>query len=227
MEFFTSLMFQAECCLRLLLAASCGLVIGYERKNRLKEAGIRTHMIVAIGAALMMVISKYGFFDLAVINNSMFRVDNARLAAQVISGIGFLGAGMIFVRNRSITGLTTAAGIWTTAGIGMAIGAGLYLLGFVCTGLVLGTEYWLHGRNLGNIPDSCYLTLRVYEDKGTVEDVVRVIQELGSQVLELSVAHKKNGLMRLDVCIRVPSGVQRYEIVEKLEHTPFIAEIGE
>ena len=116
---------------RVVIAGLCGIIIGYERKSRAKEAGIRTHCIVACAAALMMIVSKYGFADLA---NDAFGtkgVDPARIAAQVVSGVGFLGAGMIFVQRQTIKGLTTAAGMWATAGIGMAIGAGMYLIGIM------------------------------------------------------------------------------------------------
>ena len=105
--------------LDLLLSVLLGFVIGYERKLRSKEAGIRTHTIVCFGAALMMVISKHAFDGSA---------DSARVAAQIVSGVGFLGAGMIVYRQHEVHGLTTAAGVWATAGIGMACGAEQYIL---------------------------------------------------------------------------------------------------
>ena len=131
------LVYQGELVSRIILAACIGYFIGYERKNREKSAGMRTHAIVCMGAALMMVVSKYGFKDIP-------DYDASRVAAQIVSGVGFLGAGMIFVRNNAVNGLTTAAGIWTTAGVGMAIGAGAYFIG-VCSGiLVLFTQILLH-----------------------------------------------------------------------------------
>ncbi len=122
--------------MRLLIAAACGLIIGIERKTRLKEAGLRTHTIVAIGSALMMLVSKHGFADTG--------GDTARVAAQIVSGIGFLGAGMIFYKREALHGLTTAAGIWATAGIGMAIGAGMLVLGGVATAIVVFVQIMLH-----------------------------------------------------------------------------------
>ena len=99
------IIFQGEFALRILLAGLLGAAIGFERKNRNKLAGVRTHAIVALGAALIMVVSKYGFYD-------MDKFDASRVAAQIVSGVGFLGAGIIFVRNNnSVSGLTTAAGI--------------------------------------------------------------------------------------------------------------------
>lgn len=124
---------------RLVVAALCGFCIGYERKTRSKEAGIRTHTIVCIAAALMMIISKYAFGDLG--EN---RFDGSRVASQVVTGIGFLGAGMIFYKRDILQGLTTAAGIWATAGIGMALGAGLYVVAIVATALVLGIQIIMH-----------------------------------------------------------------------------------
>ena len=99
----------------ILVAVVLGFAIGYERKLRFKEAGIRTHTIVCVGSALIMVVSKYGFGDSA-------EADAARVAAQIVSGIGFLGAGIIVYRRHEIHGLTTAAGVWATAGVGMAAG---------------------------------------------------------------------------------------------------------
>ena len=119
----SSFEFQMVCAVRLILASCCGLCIGIERTNRLKDAGIRTHLIVCMGAALMMLVSKYGFFDVSPLTE-FFKADVSRVASSVVAGVGFLGAGIIFERNRSVTGLTTAAGIWTTAGIGMAMGGG-------------------------------------------------------------------------------------------------------
>ncbi len=132
---------------RIIIAGICGIIIGYERKSRSKEAGIRTHFIVASAAALIMIVSKYGFFDLilkAVIEGVDIRLDPSRVASCIVSGVGFLGAGMIFVQKNTVRGLTTAAGIWATAGIGMAIGAGLYLTGIIFTGIIFLAQIILH-----------------------------------------------------------------------------------
>lgn len=114
--------------LRLLLAGFLGALIGAEREYRAKVAGTRTHLLVAIGAALMMIVSRYGFEG---------QGDPSRVAAQIVSGIGFIGAGAIMVNRHAVHGLTTAAGIWVAAGIGMAIAAGLYAVGIASTVLSL------------------------------------------------------------------------------------------
>lgn len=111
---------------RIVLATLCGCAIGYERTSRNKSAGIRTHAIIALGSSMFMIISKYAFFDVST-------ADGARVAAQIVSGIGFLGAGVIFVKDDLIQGLTTAAGMWTTSGIAACIGAGLIFIGVFAT----------------------------------------------------------------------------------------------
>lgn len=130
----------AELVLRIVIATVCGSVVGLERSWRFKNAGIRTHSMVACTAALLMIVSKYGFADLS--NGDVFFPgvrggDPARIAAQVVSGVSFLGAGIIY-RDRNFTtrGLTTAAGIWAVSGIGLAVGSGMYLIGIFTTVLL-------------------------------------------------------------------------------------------
>lgn len=127
-----TIMQQLEICLRLFVAFIIGGMVGLERSKRFKEAGIRTHIIVCFTAALIMVISKYGFADMTYGKGMEFfgsrGADAARVAAQAVSGISFLCAGVIFKDGSNIKGLTTAAGIWFTAGVGLAIGAGMYLI---------------------------------------------------------------------------------------------------
>lgn len=121
--------------LRLFVAGAMGVLIGLEREYRAKEAGYRTHFLVALGSALMMIVSQYGFTE--VLKTDLIRVDPSRIAAQVVSGIGFIGAGTIILQKQIVRGLTTAAGIWATSGIGLAVGAGMYAIGIAATLLVL------------------------------------------------------------------------------------------
>lgn len=122
--------------LRLFVAGMMGVAVGLEREYRSKEAGYRTHFLVALGSALMMIVSQYGFDDVLV--TDLVRLDPSRVAAQVVSGIGFIGAGTIILLHKQIVrGLTTAAGIWATSGIGLSIGAGMYFVGIAATILVL------------------------------------------------------------------------------------------
>lgn len=134
---------QLNFCLRIIAAAMCGCLIGYERSRRSKGAGVRTHMIIALSSALMMVVSKYGFVDMV---RAGFNADASRIAAQIVTGIPFLGAGVIYVKQNqsSVQGLTTAAGILATCGIGMAFGSGLYLIAVFGTILLLFSQFLLH-----------------------------------------------------------------------------------
>lgn len=134
---------QLNFCLRILASAMCGCLIGYERSRRSKGAGVRTHMIIALSSTLMMIISKYGFFDMLKLG---YNADASRIAAQIVTGIPFLGAGIIYVRRNqsSVQGLTTAAGILATCGIGMAWGAGLYIIAIFATLLLMLLQFVLH-----------------------------------------------------------------------------------
>lgn len=121
--------------LRLLVAGILGAIIGLDREYRAKEAGYRTHFLVSLGSALIMIVSQYGFQD--IIQENSVSLDPSRVAAQVVSGIGFIGAGTIILQKQIVRGLTTAAGIWATAGIGLAVGAGMYTISIAATLLTL------------------------------------------------------------------------------------------
>ncbi len=139
---------EYEFILRIFVAAILGGLIGLEREYRSKEAGFRTHFLVALGSALFMIVSAYGFSEINLVEPQ--RWDVSRIAAQVVSGIGFIGAGTIIFRKTEnmVSGLTTAAGLWVTAAMGLACGGGMYMLSIVSTLLVLvGLEafnYFLH-----------------------------------------------------------------------------------
>ncbi len=163
--------------LPLLISVILGFAIGLERKYRLKEAGVRTHTIVCLGSALMMVVSKHAFSGLA---------DPSRVAAQIVSGIGFIGAGMIVYRQHEVRGLTTAAGVWTTAGIGMACGSGeLYWFAIGATVLMIAVQCLLH------MPFRIFSTKRTYSVK--IEFVQTVDENL--QIKELFGTDRFNKLV--------------------------------
>ena len=126
---------------RIVIAGLLGGIIGAEREFRAKIAGTRTHLLVAVGAALMMIVSRYGFDG---------QGDPGRVAAQIVSGIGFIGAGAIMVNKHAVHGLTTAAGIWVAAGIGMAVASGMYAIGIATTLIsLIGLEVfgWIFRRH--------------------------------------------------------------------------------
>ena len=129
------MMLNVDFMLRLLVAGILGAIIGLDREYRAKEAGYRTHFLVSLGSALIMIVSQYGFQE--IIKENSVTLDPSRVAAQVVSGIGFIGAGPIILQKQIVRGLTTAAGIWATAGIGLAVGAGMYAIGIATTVLTL------------------------------------------------------------------------------------------
>ena len=142
-----------ELLLRLVIAALLGSIIGIERERLAWVAGLRTHMLVSVGSALTMIVSAYGFSD--VVGQNHVALDPSRIAAQVVSGIGFLGAGTILLRQDTIRGLTTAASLWTVAGIGLAVGGGMYVAAIGSTVLIflilagikpLERRFWTHSR---------------------------------------------------------------------------------
>ena len=129
------MMLNFDFVLRLLVAGILGAIIGLDREYRAKEAGYRTHFLVSLGSALIMIVSQYGFQE--IIKENSVTLDPSRVAAQVVSGIGFIGAGTIIFQKQIVRGLTTAAGIWATAGIGLAVGAGMYVIGIATMVLTL------------------------------------------------------------------------------------------
>lgn len=200
-----SLWQYAEFFVRILVACVCGACIGFERSKRFKEAGIRTHIIVCCAAALTMIVSKYGFADLTDPAGRAFNgtrgADPARVAAQIISGVSFLGAGIIFRNGTSIKGLTTAAGIWATAGIGLAIGSGLYVIGMFATAVVAVLQIIMHKYTMGvdsmiigqmhctvGNPDAFRTALNEYVEKNKMQVIASRImfQEDGTTTYDLT-----------------------------------------
>ena len=176
---------ELEIMLSLLLSIALGFIIGLERKYRLKEAGIRTHTIVCFGSALMMVVSKNAFGADA---------DAARVAAQIVSGIGFIGAGMIVYRQHEVRGLTTAAGVWATAGIGMACGSTerlMYLVAVGATVLMVSVQFILH------LPYPFFSTRKTYSVKiefvQTVDENLQIKELFGTDRFNKLVITRENG----------------------------------
>ncbi len=163
------------------------MVIGVEREIQQKSAGLRTHTLVGVGAALFMLISKYGFND--ILEPGRIVLDPSRVAAQIVSGVGFLGAGLIFVRRDSVRGLTTAAAVWVTAAIGAACGAGLIVLGVAatCIYLIVATVFPKLSRQLPH-SSSVISVLRVrYPDgKGVLREVLALATTRGFAISEIS-----------------------------------------
>ena len=198
-----------ESLLRLALAAALGGLIGVEREIREREAGLRTHMLVALGSALFTIVSAYGFHAFLASGQSVVRADPTRIAAQIVTGIGFLGAGAIIRQGLSIRGLTTAATLWVVAAIGLAAGAGYYSAAVITTGLVLFSLWPLRlaaykmlrryraaeGRLLVELPAGASPGAVIDEVERSVAriETIEVSQEGDRRRLELDVELPKDG----------------------------------
>ncbi|MDO5408739.1 MAG: MgtC/SapB family protein [Eubacteriales bacterium] len=180
---------------RILGAAVCGILIGYERRSQNKVAGIRTHAILAVGAALMVVISKYGFGDAG-------SYDGSRIAAQIVSGVGFLGTGLIFVKHDNITGLTTSAGIWTTAGIGMAIGAGMFLIGFSTAFLVILLQKIFHRNSFFNKTSwNQGMTLEIKNGEEPIKRIKNILKKYDADVISVNRHFENEEIIKIQLNI--------------------------
>lgn len=168
--------------LSVTLACICGYAIGYERKAHNKQAGIKTHIIVALTATLMMILSKEAFLDTP-------EYDTSRIAAQIVSGISFIGGGIIFMRDKRVSGITTTAGIWATAGIGMAIGAGFWILGTLCSVIVVVIQLLTHKSN----PKVNHYHLKLILDIPTIDTIDVLYSQLESFYLGVSLDVLKTG----------------------------------
>ena len=194
---------MAELILRLVVAGALGALIGFEREYRSKEAGTRTHFLVAMGSALLMLVSQFGFAE-------GLRYDASRVAAQIVSGIGFIGAGTIMMQKQVVHGLTTAAGLWAVAGIGMAIGGGLYWLG------ISATIFALIGREALRFflrkfrTRSCYLVF-LTKDRNKLIQITNELNANDFHIISYSVSSEtiaKEEWLRVKMWLRerVPNG---------------------
>lgn len=214
----SELILNLEFLMRIILAGLCGLGIGYERKTRGKGAGVRTHMIVALASSLMMIISKFGFADVG--------SDGSRVAAQIVSGIGFLGAGMIYVHRNSISGLTTAAGIWATAGIGMAVGAGMYFIGIASTVVVLASQIFLHkDLKFMQMPSEFEIEVIFPEREKSSEFIRNFFAEHGFAIDKIKMM-KRDGMVETKVHVTAPPGMEINDIMRLMDEVDNIESVS-
>ena len=196
--------------IRIVLAAILGALVGLERSKRQKEAGVRTHCIIACTAALFMILSKYAFVDLVGVDG-LRGADPARIAAQVVSGISFLGAGVIFKNGNSIRGLTTAAGMWGTAAVGMAIGAGMYWVGLIEAAVLVGIQIVLHRFPVG--ADALTTQEIVVEMTDSDELLARfdaLVKSHRGQITESSLT-RQNGILCMEVTAKLDPPITHEE----------------
>lgn len=212
---------------RIVVACFCGGMIGYERSRRMKAAGIRTHSLIAAACALLVVISKYGFADLTesagAIYESVKGADPSRIASQVISGVSFLGAGVIFVKGGSVKGLTTAAGIWATAAVGMAIGSGMHALGLFSTILVLTLQIVFHILSVG---DDAYMnreiTIEMNRSDHIKDDLSKLFSDYNIQVVSSKITNEGNDRLVLHLSVRMTKDLPFQEALQFMEDHPYI-----
>ena len=210
---------------RLLLAALLGSLIGLERERLLWAAGLRTHMLVSVGACLIMIVSAYGFS--AVLGPHVV-LDPSRVAAQVVSGIGFLGAGSIILRNEVVKGLTTAASLWAVAAIGLAVGGGLYFASLATTGIILvilaglkPLEEQFHSKR-----KAVQLHLEVQPGSISVASLQQILGWRAARVRQLMVSSKDGGeTEHVTLILATQPSRDTQEIIQPLASSPAILEV--
>ncbi len=222
-------LFQLELLGRVFIAFLCGALIGHERKTRGKGAGTRTHSIVAIASCLLMIISQYGFTDfLNHFNGSGVNInhDPSRIAAQIVTGIGFLGAGMIFVHKKTISGLTTAAGIWATAGIGMSIGAGMYFISITTTIFIViiqiishkDVKFFTHYIDIE-------ITLIVNDKKKALDLINDITNKYDFAVNNVEIMYKTDDLYYINVIVSTLHNPDRMELTNAFSQNDFVLSV--
>lgn len=216
---------QINLLLRMLTAIVCGALIGFERSRRQKEAGIRTHIMVTLGAAVIVIVSKYGFLDIVGVPG--VNVDVARIAANVVTGISFLGAGVIFLRSGYIKGLTTAAGIWTTAGVGCALGAGMYVIGIAATVMIILIQTFLHlfipsSENMPTIE----ISMKVIHKKDVLSDIRSRLEKANITILQMSIVKHTDDSLMLDAVVRIPRNISPDVLLNEINNTDYVLEFS-
>ena len=198
--------------IRLLLATIFGALIGLEREYHAKEAGVRTHLLVALGSCLFMILSIYGFD--AFLDHDNVSFDPSRIASQVVAGLGFIGAGTIILHKQAVRGLTTAAGVWVTAAIGLACGNGMYILAGVTTVTVL-SSLGLINLYLPSLSQRERQITFLAEDYNVLTDILENLRKEKIVVLNYEMrkdAEENNGKMLIVLKIRM----KRYDTIESM-----------
>lgn len=211
--------------IRILLSAVLGALVGLERTKRQKEAGIRTHCIIACAAAVFMILSKYAFVDPADVLGTR-GADGARIAAQVVSGISFLGAGVIFKNGNSIRGLTTAAGIWATSAIGMAIGAGMYWVGLITTVIMMVAQVVLHRFPVaGDAAVTQELAVSMADTPELHQALTRLLHSHGGCVTD-SALSRDNVHIAMELTVRLAEPITYEEALRFMQEYPDVERLS-
>lgn len=211
---------ELDISLRLLLAVLLGGLVGFEREQSNHAAGLRTHIMVCLGSCLLMLLSIYGFSDF--VNQYNVRVDPARLAAAVITGIGFLGAGTILHTGKAITGLTTASSIWVVSAIGLGVGAGFYFAAIMGTGIVLFVLWGMDKieRKFFNGKRERTVVIAADDRPKLLQPVQELLQRQGVKIRKISVrddsAGHEPGRLIIEAQVMLPKHVQEMLLLEEL-----------
>lgn len=214
-----------ELFVRLIFASICGAIIGLERSHRRKDAGIKTHIILALGAALFMIVSQVGFKNMNV--TEAYRADISRIASNIVTGVSFLCAGVIFVRGGSVKGLTTATGIWATAGIGMAAGAGMYEITFFSTLLILFIQTFF-SRIAARLEShgTIEITLVMKETDNVNEKINKIYEYTRSKPSNIKMTKNTNDTILVKMTIHVRYNISEFELLNKMKAEEEIVDIS-
>lgn len=208
-----------ELFIRIFLAGVCGALIGLERTKRQKDAGIRTHLILALGCATLVIASKYGFIDIA---NSypgyseFLKADISRVTSTILSGVGFIGAGVIFIKGGSIIGLTTAAGIWATLASSISIGAGLYEIGMFVTFLTIFSQIVLHKYYPSSDRISCKISIKTKKTEDIARHITNFFNQYNAVIYEFSTKEVDSENMIVNLIINMARQPKIEDIYEGL-----------
>jgi putative Mg2+ transporter-C (MgtC) family protein len=216
-----------ELLLRLALASALGGLIGVERELREREAGLRTHLLVAVGSALFTIVGAYGFHDFLDSGANVVRTDPTRIAAQIVTGIGFLGAGAIIRQGLSVRGLTTAATLWVVAAVGMACGAGYYDAAVITTTLVLLALYPLriiaYRMLIRFRPEDGRLLVEIPAGQPPGE-VIDEVEKLGARIESLEVS-QEGDRRRLELDVALPRDTHAARVVSQIAELDHVTEV--
>lgn len=207
---------NVEIAVRLIVALVLGGMIGLERESMGRPAGFRTHILVSVGSALIMIISAYAFAE-----SLPGGYEPGRIAAQVVSGIGFLGAGTIMREGANVRGLTTAASLWTVAGIGLAVGSGFLFAAILATFLVVVTLVVLNQLEWNYLSTKHeMLTLLIQDTPGQLARVFAVLAKYDVNVFNVELSSDDTGEAKLDLQVEISAKFSRVKIIEDLVSTP-------
>ena len=206
--------------LRMIIAAVLGGIVGIERGSGDRPAGFRTHSLVCVGSALFMLVSLYGIDDFQITPNPEYRRDSARIAAQVVSGIGFLGAGTILHEGLTIRGLTTAASLWIVSAIGLAVGSGMYLLSVVATAITMITLVTFHSweKHFAGRNERRFIRVTIKNRPGAITDITGYLAGKGIKVKTLNVkTDTKENKLVLELYLKVEKSIDSMDIIRGLQ----------